>query len=307
MPGTNQQDQSGGNGFGPSMTSSSQIPDGALPGRPAPWQMCGGLLGISDLLEKLTDPGVIPALGTWRLKFSVAALIKEDWAKLSEALTKRGFQPHFKKTLREGSDLTQYSPVMELEQVLGEDVLVFRREFSSIQRMCVQNWTAKEPNGHLWGSFLEAAKERKVVAHGTRGYFSAQGPARATQPFQLHWALLSIMLDGTINAGDAGLLLPYKKDNPLNAADYGPFYVIFEPAYRNIGKGVLWSGFASDSRMGGPSHRDDHQAYIIPEEKFRPFFEKGLDHLSKHGFIPSEVVQKELNKLKTYQQWIDGH
>jgi hypothetical protein len=195
---------------------------------------------------------------------------------------------------------------MELEQVLQEDVLAFRREFSSIERMCQQNWTGREPNEQLWRSFLERAKESNVVAHGTRGYSSAQGPSATTQPFQLHWALLSIMLDGTINAGDAGLLLPYEKISPLNAADYGPFYVIFEPGYRNIGKVVLWSGFASDS-LEGPSHRDDHQAYIIPEEKFRPFFEKGLDHLSKHGFIPSEVAQKELNKLKTYQQWIDGH
>ncbi|MFN5062123.1 MAG: hypothetical protein ACK5GN_04685 [Pseudomonadota bacterium] len=301
---TNPQDQSGGNRSGTSIASSSQIPDEVLPTRPASWQMSGGLLGISALLEKLTAPRDIQTLGTWRLKFSVAALNKEDWKLLSDALTERGFQDHFKKMLREGSDLKVYSPVMELEQVLEKDVLAFR-VFSSIERMCQQKWTGSELNDQLWRSFLERAKESNVVAHGTRGYSSAQGPSAATQPFQLHWALLSIMLDGTINAGDAGLLLPYDKLNPLNAADYGPFYVIFEPGYRNIGKGVFWSGFASDS-LSGPSHRDDHQAYIIPEEKFRSFFEKGLNHLAKHGFIPLELAQKELNKLKTYQQWIYG-
>lgn len=300
----NQDDRPGTSCIGSRITSCPEIPDGVLPTRPAPWVMSGGLLNIDDLEGMLSSaPNNFP-LVTWHLKFSVAALSETDWLRLSNSLTEKKVRPDLQRMLREGSDLMEYSPVMELEQVLEREKQFFR-DFSLIRRMYEQKWTANELNAKLWQSFLEQAKKRGVVAHGTRGNFSVRGPFSATtQPFQLHWALLSIMLDGKINAGDAGLLLPYNRPNPLNAADYGPFYVIFKPNYRGIGEGADWCGFASVNGPG-PSCRDDHQAYIIPEEKFRPFFKIGLEYLAKHGFIPLEVAGEELKKLKTYQEWIE--
>jgi len=156
---------------------------------------------------------------------------------------------------------------------------------------------------------LMASAELGVVAHGTWGNFSPSmfSSVRGSnyRPFQLHWALLAIMAEGSVNAGDGGMLLNCSDSpSPLNAADYGPFYVIFEPGYRNVTNEDRYCGFSRF--MGeGPSQRDDHKAYLIPDDSYRPFFEKALHLLAEYRHLSDGVVQQELRKLLTYQEWIE--
>ncbi|MDD5084432.1 MAG: hypothetical protein PHE61_00115 [Candidatus Omnitrophica bacterium] len=113
--------------------------------------------------------------------------------------------------------------------------------------------------------------------------------------------LLSIMLDGRIKTGKSGVV-DYSTLNkgttqtPTSAGPFGPLYVVLR---RNSEDGKLEDFFGKDIPASF------HEAYLVPNEATRSFYEAAIKQAGVQGLITDSKEKELLAKLKTYKAFID--
>lgn len=269
--------------------------------RPDPWEATG-LWKAVDLKQKIQEakqPGQY--VNQYRLSASLKALSESEWKDLEEWAGQEDSIDLAALNRMKQND-AKYSPVLEL----GEDLIEQRREmplFFGMARMIRQSWTDK--NEELWMKVLKIGSKHQFKAHGTlNNAIKEHGSLVANLGvLQLHAAMLGIMIDGKISRGDLGEFgfSQYDDFAPLNAADYGPYYVLMHPDYRKAD--FEYRGGWHDTNEEVVS-RNDHLIYLIPEEGARPYFIQGLKKSVEYGFMSEQDAKTAEDKIMTYEEFI---
>ncbi len=263
---------------------------------------------IQDLIKSvLSQQGETVAFNHETLKvhpgFRLVFLLDDSLAKkLMEELERSFLQFNYPVTSqkvdsalpaehRNGTD----NLVLEFERELTEAwraiPLFYDTEFTDNQPWIMDHRT-------LWDDVLKVASKHQLLAHGTlNSYYQSNGIG--ISPLNLHWAMLGIMLEGSVRFGELGNFSSNIgiDDMYKNAARFGPYYVLFRP-----GSGV--PGEKQFKFREHPSKEEDHLIYLVPEENARKFFELGLIKAKERGFITPAQEQIVRSKILTYAEFV---
>ncbi len=268
----------------------------------ADWNDEIGLWSSPQVIERLSQFVLDPlSVSLWRLKASAWRIPESDVNSVRDEVLRRSKEwPRAAIFQREDFSALSFLHLpwsyLKARSALMDDpdrfaVYSLWEELESLSKKI------RESRIYTYETIRTAARYSGIWGHGTASSVLREARSdyerwrfRAVHDHDLEdeWAMLNIMIEGEISAGEGAPFAGMELSG--NTPDsWGPFW-------------ILTRGFESFYQFH-PSGREDHWAYLVPNQAAIDFFERGLELAVSKKLMTEEDRQDVCSKLVTYDEF----